>query len=71
MTNRIKELRLKKELSLDELAEIVGVYKTSISKWEREINIPRADLAYYLAKALGVTIEHMMGWDNAEWSDHA
>lgn len=33
-----------------------------LTRWERDLVTPRVDLAYYVAQALGVSIEYMMGW---------
>lgn len=37
---QLKELRIKKGLSQEELAEAVDVTKSSISKWENGTNTP-------------------------------
>ena len=33
-----------------------------LTRWERDLVTPRVDLAYYVAQALGVSTEYMMGW---------
>ena len=37
-----------------------------LTRWERDLVNPRVDLAYYVAQALGVSIEYMMGWSNEQ-----
>lgn len=37
-----------------------------LTRWERDLVNPRVDLAYYVAQALGVSIEYMMGLDGLE-----
>lgn len=38
----IKELRVKKRLTQDEFAQVVGVHKRTVSAWERGIIVPSA-----------------------------
>ena len=54
--NRIKQLRLARGLSLDELADAMGgiVTKQAISKYELGTSSPRAPVLNQLAQALGV-----------------
>lgn len=60
--NRIKELREARGMTASELARTIGVAKTSVREWEKENVIPSVYAAYKTAKALGVTIEYMMGY---------
>ncbi|RJX27175.1 MAG: helix-turn-helix domain-containing protein [Dethiobacter sp.] len=55
---RIKLARTKAKLSMKELAQMVGVSTTSISKFERDITNPRQTTLLRLAKALSVGIEY-------------
>lgn len=55
---RIKLARAKAGLSLRELAELVGVSPTAISKFERGEATPRQSTLLKLAKALSVGIEY-------------
>ena len=54
-------LREKTGLSLRELSRIVGEQPTNVSYWERTGKAPRADLLVPMAKALGVTVEEVLG----------
>src|SRR5215472_16623807 len=56
MTNRIKQLRLAKGMSLDDLAASMGaiVTKQAISKYENNLAKPTHKVAARLANALGV-----------------
>ena len=47
---RIRELRKLRGLSQEELARIVGVERSTVSKWETGEAKPRADLFVKLAK---------------------
>lgn len=67
MAQRIKALRKDKGLTLEHVASIVGVGKSTVRKWETGIiaNMKRDKIAS-LAKALGTTPEYLMGWDGAK-----
>ena len=69
MAQRIKDLRSEKGLTLEQVAEIVGVGKSTVRKWETGMiaNMKRDKIAS-LAKALGTTPEYLMGWDVKESS---
>lgn len=64
MAQRIKELRKEKGLTLEQVADIVGVGKSTVRKWETGMiaNMKRDKIAS-LARALGTTPEYLMGWD--------
>lgn len=65
MAKRIKDLRTEKKLTLEQVADVVGVGKSTVRKWETGIiaNMKR-DKILSLAKALGTTPEYLMGWDD-------
>lgn len=67
MSQRIKELRKEKGLTLEQVADIVGVGKSTVRKWETGMiaNMKRDKIAN-LAKALGTTPAYLMGWDEKE-----
>ena len=62
---RIKKLRLEKNMSQEELGEKVGVQKAAINKYETGIvvNLKRGMIAK-LADALDVSPSYLMGWDD-------
>ena len=64
MAKRIKALRQEKGLTLEQVADVVGVGKSTVRKWETGMiaNMKRDKIAS-LAKALGTTPEYLMGWD--------
>ena len=64
MSQKIKELRKKKGLTLEQVADVVGVGKSTVRKWETGLiaNMRRDKIAS-LAKALGTTPAYLMGWD--------
>jgi transcriptional regulator with XRE-family HTH domain len=70
MSQRIKDLRREKGLTLEQVADIVGVGKSTVRKWETGMiaNMKR-DKISSLAQALGTTPAYLMGWKEEEESD--
>ena len=67
MAKRIKELRTEKGLTLEQVADVVGVGKSTVRKWETGmIANMRRDKIASLAKALGTTPAYLMGWKEEE-----
>jgi len=62
---RIKKIRLKKNLTQDELALKINTTKQTIYKYENGIitNIPSSKIEA-IANALNTTPEYLMGWEN-------
>lgn len=58
MKNRVKELRDAKHLTQTGLALKVGSTQQTISKIEREIGVPKLDLALIMADFFNVTLEY-------------
>ena len=61
---KIKQLRLEKGMTLEDVAKIVGVGKSTVRKWETGMiaNMGR-DKIPLLAKALSTTPAYLMGWN--------
>ena len=67
MAQRIKALRQEKGLTLEQVAKVVGVGKSTVRKWETGmIANMRRDKIAALAKALGTTPAYLMGWKEDE-----
>ena len=66
MARKIKELRQAKGLTLEQVANVVGVGKSTVRKWETGMiaNMKRDKIAD-LAKALGTTPAYLMGWEES------
>lgn len=63
MAQKIKDLRKEKGLTLEQVAAVVGVGKSTVRKWETGmIANMRRDKIAALAKALGTTPAYLMGW---------
>ena len=67
MSRKIKELRLAKGMTLEQVANIVGVGKSTVRKWETGMiaNMKRDKIAL-LANALSTTPAYLMGWFEEE-----
>lgn len=63
-SERIKELRLKNGYTIEKLAEMIGVSKSTISKWENGyVDNMRQDMIFELSKIFNVTPTYIMGYD--------
>lgn len=59
-SERIKQIRQEKKISLQELADLSGVSKSMISKIEREEKNPTLQVATQIAEALGTTLSALL-----------
>ena len=59
--SNLRRLREAAGLSVRELARQVNESATNVSYWERSGQIPRSDVLAAMAKALGVTVEQLLG----------
>src|SRR5215218_3435235 len=60
---RVRELRRRRGLTLEELAGLSGVSRAMISKLERGEKNPTLVVAARLAEGLGVTLSHLAGME--------
>ena len=58
---RLKELRIEKELTQTQLAKELQVSQRSISSWETGFRQPDFDTLKALAKFFGVTTDYLLG----------
>lgn len=67
MARRIKELRQEQGLTLEQVAKVVGVGKSTVRKWETGMiaNMKRDKIAA-LSKALHTTPAYLMGWNDVQ-----
>ena len=61
--NKIKELRLSKKLSQQQLAKILFVNQTAVSQWERGATTPNLQLLTKIADYFNVSIDYLIGND--------
>ena len=57
---KLQELRLRRNLTQEELAEILYVSRTAVSKWESGRGYPNIDSLKAIAKYFGVTIDDLL-----------
>lgn len=58
---RIKELRRKRDMTQEKLADFLGVTYQSVSKWETGVTSPDLALIVPLARVLGVSTDELLG----------
>ncbi|MEI3530140.1 MAG: helix-turn-helix domain-containing protein [Bacilli bacterium] len=61
--DRLRELRVSKNLSQDDLGKILGVRKSSISNWETDKATPTYDILTKLAQYFSVTTDYLLGFN--------
>ena len=54
---RIKELRIERNLSQMQLAKVIGVSQKAIDYWERSVNEPKASYVIALVQAFEITFD--------------
>ncbi len=59
--NQIRKYRHKRKLKQSELALLVGVNRTAVTKWESGEANPRAERLLKIADALRCSIDELMG----------
>lgn len=59
--DRLKELRISKNLSQEELSKVFDVRKSSISNWETGKATPTFDMLTKIAQYFGVTADYLLG----------
>ncbi len=57
---RLKNLRKSKKLTQQQIADAIGVSKTSVIYWEKDENLPKHDSLMALAQILGVTSNYLL-----------
>jgi putative transcriptional regulator len=64
MKTRLKELRARRSLTQQVLADHVGVRRETIVFMERGRYVPSLKLAHEIAKVFGIAIEDVFSFDN-------
>lgn len=60
---KLQELRKHKGLTQEELAELLFVSRTAVSKWESGRGYPNIDSLKAIARFFGVTIDELLSGD--------
>jgi transcriptional regulator with XRE-family HTH domain len=72
MGQKIKDLRIRNNMTLEELGNKVGVGKSTVRKWENGIiKDMKRDKIKNVADALGVSPAYLMGWEDAATEENA
>lgn len=67
--NRLYELRKQHGYSQDELADMLGVSRQAVSKWERSESSPDTDNLIALAKLYNVSLDELLGFKKEEQNE--
>lgn len=60
-TGHLRSLRETAGLTLRELSRQIGEHPSNVSYWERTGSVPRSGVLLPMARALGVTVEELLG----------
>lgn len=63
---RIKQCRQECHLSQEKLAELVGVTRQAVTKWEADQSAPNTDNLFKLAEVFGTTVDLLLTSEEAE-----
>ena len=66
ISENIKRLRKNKDVTQEQIAEMLGVSVTAVSKWERGETYPDITMLFPLARYFGVSLDELMGYDEAK-----
>ena len=69
-STRVKELREKAGLSMDQLATQLDIKKSRVNMWENNGTVPRMDILLKLANHFNVTTDYLLGNDDTENISH-
>lgn len=64
LNENIKTLRRKKGLTQEELAIRLNVVRQTVSKWEKGLSVPDADMLQKIADILEVSVTSLLGTPN-------
>lgn len=62
--DRLKDLRIERNLSIQKLAKLVGIGSSSISRWENCQAEIKASQLVILAQYFGVSTDYLLGLEN-------
>lgn len=63
LSKNLKIFRERKGLTQENVAEALNVVRQTISKWEKGISVPDADMLIRLAEVLDVSVSELIGSD--------
>ncbi|MBR5534877.1 MAG: helix-turn-helix transcriptional regulator [Ruminiclostridium sp.] len=59
----LRELRRERNLSQEGVAELLGVSRQAVSKWEQGEGYPEVEKLLVLARELGISLDNLMGME--------
>ncbi|NLG82809.1 MAG: helix-turn-helix transcriptional regulator [Bacilli bacterium] len=68
--SKIQELRKQRGLSQEDLAEILGVSRQAVYKWEQDISYPDTDKLVKLAKYFNISLDSLFENNNYQETEH-
>lgn len=66
-SDKMRQLRKKRHLSQRQLAEKLGIAKSTVSKFENDITYPSADILLEMCIIFDIKADYLLGLDNKEW----
>ena len=63
-SERMRELRKEKGISLEKLANILGTTKATLSRYENNMRIPKIEFVQQLANYFDVSVDYLLGKTN-------
>ena len=66
---KLQELRKQKGLTQEELAAVLYVSRTAVSKWESDAGIPELDTLIAISRFFGITIGELLGVEEPRKSE--
>lgn len=63
-SQRLRELRTDKQLSMKQLASAIGATDAAVSNWENDINEPKLSYIIKLCEFFDVSADYLLGITN-------
>lgn len=63
LSNNLKNLRRKKDLTQEQVAEFLNITPQSVSRWETAATYPDIEMLPLLGKFYGVSVDYLLGFD--------
>lgn len=58
--NKIKMIRMEKKMSQSEFADLLGINRTTLSKWENNVNLPGINEIENICRISGITMNQFL-----------
>ena len=66
LSERLKLLRKRKDLTQEQLADYMGIYPQAVSRWETGATSPDISALPMLADLFGITVDELLGVNETE-----